>query len=242
MARALAAWCMTYGPAAVGGSSAPPPPPSLPSSPPPCSVRLSGFTCANGNNAALNQLYIPAGKTADGNTYYMGATGGQSASSYLFYDSNCGGGGQAWASGWFFGCGAPSTSASSNLQGGSGSCCNDGNREGLGSGLDLPLGTHTWWRWCGRQAASGSSQLTLTEDCDGSWPPSAPPSADEEGGRGLPVAVDIVVGVFCVLCIPPLVYLKIRMRRRRRRNRDNRPPADGAHEVETTMSAINQRA
>merc|ERR1711972_969981 len=119
----------------------------------------------------INQLYKFEGHTADGRPYFRGVSnGGQSGSSYLFYDAQCGVG---ISGAWIFGCFAPSTSSSHNLQGSTdGGCCNDGFLESDG-GVGPPMGdVHAPFTWCGSQEVSGPQSLNLV--CVPS-PPSVPP-------------------------------------------------------------------
>jgi len=137
-------------------------------------VSLSGYSCANdyGSNPhdqshGINGEYALVGHTADGKPYYKNIL----THAHLFYDRNCGGGtdGASWRSGWFFGCSAPSLTASENLQGGhGGDCCNTAHI----SGDEFPMGTGTYWRWCGSQRASGNQDLTISVT-----PPSASPAS-----------------------------------------------------------------
>jgi len=132
--------------------------------PVPQRVSLSGYSCANdyGSNPhdqsyGINGEYALVGHTADGKPYYKNIL----THAHLFYDRNCGGGtdGASWRSGWFFGCSAPSLTASENLQGGhGGDCCNTAHI----SGDEFPMGTGTYWRWCGSQRASGNQDLTIS--------------------------------------------------------------------------------
>jgi len=151
------------------------PPPSCappPTSPPAGSVIFSGYNCVNGypsgptNQAhGVNQVYLYAGTTHDGRPYYRGM---DTEKHHIFYDENCGGGPvgadgkptEAWRTGWFIGCGAPSLSESSNLQGATGGvCCNTASM--ADSGMTVPIGRRSWWRWCGNHADSGMQELNI---------------------------------------------------------------------------------
>ena len=138
----------------------------------------------------MNQVYLYAGTTLDARAYYRGR---DSAKHYLFFDSNCGGGTvgadgkptDQWRTGWFFGCGAPSLTDSSDLQGaGDGSCCNTANINT--DSFELPIGRKYWWRWCGNQEDSGILPLNLVQQTN--VMPSIAPTLSGAGTTAMPPA------------------------------------------------------
>lgn len=144
----------------------------FPPPPPPCNLLVNGWSCSNGYSGTnINQIYLFVGHTADGRPYYQSET---ETPGYIFYDSNCNDGG----SGWLFGCSAPSLTAAFNLQGAAADsgCCNHAQLEAeTASRLPSPVGTHSFWRWCGDQENSGNIELSLTCTSATATQPSPPP-------------------------------------------------------------------
>ena len=169
----------TVGANAFGGTPygygfvAPPPSPLLPPSSPPVlppplapppdcdGISVTGHS----TYSQVNQGYALVGTTLDGKPFYRGTT---DTDIHIFFDTGCnradsdppdpsGTGGL-----WVFGCSAPNTTASFNLQGGSGTCCNHANRWGERIGLAPPFGV-AWTVWTG--SANTQQVLEAASPC-----------------------------------------------------------------------------
>ena len=154
---------------------------SAPAPPIPCdSLVVSGYSCSNGYGTSptdqsyqVNAQYDYVGTTADGKPYYQNA---HQPNIHLFYDSNCGGGPtpvHAWRTR------AGSSDAMHPICRARRTC----RTRSTVAAVTLrtspetisPLGTNTYWRWCGAQGSSGNQQITIARANCSPSPPSPPP-------------------------------------------------------------------
>lgn len=107
------------------------------------SLTISGFECANGRNADINQAYIFWGKTADGKPYYRGST---STWRWLYFDHRCAD--DSKEPRWLMGQ-KPDPTRSEDLNVNDGEGCNN-DFAILSTKDSVPTGSVLLdWQWCG---------------------------------------------------------------------------------------------
>ena len=112
-------------------------------------------TGACSNVASVNDVYSPAGSTADGRLYYEGQTNGR----FLYFDAECDGEtiNDDDADRWIIDLSEPSTTASIDLDGDN-ACSYYGRISDSGS--EPPFGTNAWNLYC--DSGWTATDLTLT--------------------------------------------------------------------------------